>query len=107
VWIKLSETSLKPYFVSYLLELRNLAVNLRHLGPGIISGMKESNVLLGTRRVKKDGGMAFGDGNQDDWDFQVDFLQPHRVPIVDDITAYRFFGDRIFCAPQEGVLEGT
>jgi len=68
--------------------------------------MKESNALLGTRRVRKDGGKAFGEGNQDGWDFQVEFLQPNKVVIVDDINAYRFFGDRIFCAPQEDILEG-
>ena len=103
---KLSETSSNSYFVSYLLELRNLAVNIRHLDPGIILRMKEANALLGTRRVRKVGGKAFGEGNQDDWDFQDEFLQPKKVAIVDDISAYRFFGDRIFCAPQEDTLEG-
>jgi hypothetical protein len=68
--------------------------------------MKESNALLGTRRVRKGGGKAFGEGNQDDWDFQDEFLQLKRVAIVDDINAYRFFGDRIFCAPKEDILEG-
>ncbi len=69
--------------------------------------MKGSNVVLGTRRVKKVGGKAFAEGNQDDWDFQDDLLQPNEVAIVDDTNAYRLFGDRIFCAPQEDILEGT
>ena len=68
--------------------------------------MKGSNVLLGSRRVKKDGGEALGEGNQDDLDFQDDLLQPNEVAIVDDVNAYRLFGDRIFCAPQEDILEG-
>ncbi len=68
--------------------------------------MKRSNVLPGSRRVKKDGGKALGGGNQEDWDFQDDLLQPSEVAIVDDTNAYRLFGHRIFCAPQEEILEG-
>jgi hypothetical protein len=34
-------------------------------------------------------------------------LQPNEVAIVDDTNAYRLFGHRIFCAPQEDILEGT
>ena len=68
--------------------------------------MKESNLLLGSRRVKKDGGKASGEGNQDDWDFQDELLRPNEVAIVDDTNLYRLFGDRIFCAPQEDILEG-
>jgi hypothetical protein len=68
--------------------------------------MKESNVLLGSRRVKRDGGKALGERNQEDWDFQDDLFQPNEVAIVDDTNAYRLFGRRIFCAPQEDILEG-
>jgi hypothetical protein len=102
----LSDNSPKPYFVSYLYELRNLAVNMRRLKPGITSRMKGSSVLLGSRQVKKDGGKALGEGNQEDRDFQDDLLQPNEVAIVDDTNAYRLFGHRIFCAPQEEILEG-
>jgi hypothetical protein len=103
----LSENSSKRYFVSYLFELRNLAVNRRRLESGITSRMKGSNVLLGTRRVKKDGGKVLGGGNQDDSPLLDDLLQPNKVAIVDDTNAYRLFGHRIFCAPQEDILEGT
>jgi hypothetical protein len=68
--------------------------------------MKQSNVLPGSRRVKKDGGKALSEGNQEGWDFQDDLLQPNEVAIVDDTNAYRLFGHRIFCAPQEDILEG-
>jgi Protein of unknown function (DUF3684) len=81
-------------------------VNMKRLDPGIILRMKESNALLGTRRVRKGAGKAFDEGNQEDWDFQDDLLQPKKVAVVDDINAYRFFGDRIFCAPKEDILEG-
>jgi hypothetical protein len=69
--------------------------------------MKRSNVLLGSRRVKKTGDQASGEGDEDDWDTQDDLLPPNKVVIVDDTNAYQLFGERIFCAPQEDILEGT
>ncbi|KAI0252773.1 hypothetical protein BJV78DRAFT_1198868 [Lactifluus subvellereus] len=90
---------------NYILELRNLAVNKRHLTKGTIIRMKRSNVLLGSRRVKRSGGKASNEGDEDDWDFQDDLLQPDKVAIADDTNAYQLFGDRIFCAPQEDILE--
>ena len=102
----LRETSRKTSFVSYLHELRNIAVNRRRLGFVITNPMRASNVLLGFRRFKKDGGNAWSEGNQEDWDLQDELLQPGQVAIVDDANAYRLFGHRIFCAPQEDILEG-
>ena len=69
--------------------------------------MKRSNVLLGSRRLKKTGDQLAGEGDEDDWDFQDDLLSPNKVAIADDTNAYQLFGDRIFCAPQEDILEGT
>jgi hypothetical protein len=82
-------------------------VNKRLLTKGTIIRMKRSNVLLGSRRVKKDGGKASNEGDEDDWDLKDDLLQPNKVAIADDTNAYQLFGDRIFCAPQEDILEGT
>ena len=69
--------------------------------------MKRSNVLLGSRRMKKDGGKAASEGDEDDWDLEDDLLQPSKVAIADDTNTYQLFGDRVFCAPQEDILEGT
>jgi Protein of unknown function (DUF3684) len=69
--------------------------------------MRRANVLLGSRRVKKDSGKTSSEGDEDDWDLQDDLLQPSKVAIADDTNAYQLFGDRIFCAPQEDILEGT
>jgi Protein of unknown function (DUF3684) len=69
--------------------------------------MKRTNVLLGSRRVKKGSGKTSSEGDEDDWDLQDDLLQPSKVAIADDTNAYQLFGDRIFCAPQEDILEGT
>ena len=82
-------------------------MNKRLLTKGTIIRMKRSNVLLGSRRVKKDGGKASNEGDEDDWDLKDDLLQPNKVAVADDTNAYQLFGDRIFCAPQEDILEGT
>ncbi|KAI9511382.1 hypothetical protein F5148DRAFT_1172037 [Russula earlei] len=89
---------------NYLLELRNLAVNKRLLSKATIARMKRSNVLLGLRR-KKRGGKTSSEGDEDDWDFEDDLLPPNKVAIADDTNAFQLFGDRIFCAPQEDILE--
>lgn len=94
-------------FISYLLELRNLAVNWERLSTETILLMKKSKMVLGSRRVKKSGGKASNEGDEDDWDIQDELLQPKQVVIVDDSSACQLFGDRIFCAPQDNTLEGT
>ena len=91
----------KSSFSSYLSELSNLASNMRHLTEETINLMTRSNMLLGSRRVKKDGSEASSEEGKDE------LLQPKEVVIVDDIRAYQVFGDRIFCAPQRDILEGT
>jgi Protein of unknown function (DUF3684) len=68
--------------------------------------MKESDVLLGSRRrVKGNGGKAPSEGGEDNTDIQYKLLQPKEIVIADDKIAYQIFGDRIFCSPQED-LEG-
>jgi hypothetical protein len=64
-------------------------------------------MLLGFGRSKKTGDQPSGEGDEDDWDFQEDFLPPKKVAVVDVIGTYELFGDHIFCAPQEAILEGT
>jgi hypothetical protein len=69
--------------------------------------MKQSKILLGSRRVKRGGGNSSIGGDQDDWYLQDELLQPSEVVIVDDTNAYQLFGDRIFCAPQDDSIEST
>jgi len=69
--------------------------------------MKRSNIVLGSRRVKKSGDKASSEGDEDDWDVRDELLEAKQVVIVDDTSAYQLFGDRIFSAPQENMLEGT
>ncbi len=69
--------------------------------------MKQSKILLGYPRMKRGGGNASVGGDKDDLYLQDKLLQPSEVVIVDDANAYQLFGDCIFCAPQDDIIEGT
>lgn len=77
--------------------------------------MKRSAVLLGSRRVRKNRPATSskklvddlsGDLEEEDWEYQYDLLTPDKVVIADDTNAYQLFGDVVFTAPQEDLLEG-
>ena len=76
--------------------------------------MKRAPFLLGSRRAKRTKEKAekvdaIGDPNdmdEDEWELQFDLLKADQVVIADDTNAYQYFGDSIFCAPQEDLLEG-
>ena len=67
-------------------------------------------MLLGIRRVKKakapQKDQTDLDVDEDDWEPQDQLMIPGRVLIADDMTGYQLFGDSMFCAPQEDLLEG-
>ncbi|KAH9061937.1 hypothetical protein EDB87DRAFT_1674160 [Lactarius vividus] len=90
---------------NYLAELRNFAVNKELISKGTIARMKQSKTLLGLRRVKRSGARPFDEDDEDGWDLQDDLLHPNEVAIADDTDAYQLFGDRVYCAPQEDILE--
>ncbi|RPD65851.1 hypothetical protein L226DRAFT_529987 [Lentinus tigrinus ALCF2SS1-7] len=98
---------------NYLTELRNIAVNRRLISSGTIARLKRSAVLLGSRRVRKNKGTTSkkqpndlaGDFEEEDWEYQYDLLTPDKVVIADDTNAYQLFGDVIFTAEQEDLLE--
>jgi hypothetical protein len=91
--------------VSYLRHLHELARERDKLEKGTILRMRRSKILLGSRRVKRGGGNASIRGDKDDWYLQDELLQPSEVVIVDDPNAYQLFGDRIFFAPQDDIIE--
>ena len=68
--------------------------------------MTRSKILLGSRE-KRGGSNAPIGVNKDDRYLQDDLLQPSEVVVVDDANAYQLFRDRIFCAPQFEIIEGT
>ncbi|KDQ54066.1 hypothetical protein JAAARDRAFT_409896 [Jaapia argillacea MUCL 33604] len=96
---------------NFLLELRNLAVNRRNLPSSTITRMKRSPMLLASRRVKKakvakkaDENVA--DWDEEDWDYEYDLRRSDQIVVADDTNSYQQFGDSIFSAPQEDLLEG-
>ncbi|KAI0670652.1 hypothetical protein C8Q78DRAFT_1037269 [Trametes maxima] len=98
---------------NYLTELRNIAVNWRQVSSGTMARLKRATVLHGSRRVKKEkagsskkaGDDLAGELEEEDWEHQYDLLSSDKVVIADETNAYRMFGDVIFTAPQEDLLE--
>jgi hypothetical protein len=95
----------KSPFISYLLLLHELARERNKLEKGTILRMKRLKVL-GFRRMKRGGGDA-SIGDKDDWYLEDELLQPSEVVIIDDTNTLQLFGDRIFCAPQDDIIEST
>ena len=67
--------------------------------------MKRASILIASRRKKVVREKPSEDG-EEEWAFDDDLLKPEQVVIVDDANSYQLFGDSIFCAPQEDILEG-
>lgn len=65
-------------------------------------------MLVGLKRVRsaKRSEKQGNDADDDDWDTQDQLLRPDQVVIADDTNAYQLFGDSVFSAPQEDLLEG-
>ena len=93
------------------MELRNVAVNRGALSSGTIARMKRSPMFLGVRRVKNNRDSkkeaSAEELDEEEWDSQYDLLRPEQVVVADDANIYQIFGDSIFTAPQEDLLEGN
>ncbi|KIK67000.1 hypothetical protein GYMLUDRAFT_843929 [Collybiopsis luxurians FD-317 M1] len=88
---------------SFLGELRNIAVNSHLLSNGTTARFKKSQVLLAIhRRIDKSKKDVDGD---DDWEVQYDLKRPDEIVIADDSNALQLFGEQLFVAPQEDILE--
>jgi hypothetical protein len=106
VWCTSNITS----FRSFLTELRNIAVNSRLISSSTFGRMKKSPILLGSqRKLQSSGeqGTSAGDLDDDEWDLQYDLRRPDQIVIADDTNAHQFFGDSLFTAPQEDIIEGS
>lgn len=73
--------------------------------------MKKSPILLASQRKrhlatdKGKAGPNATDLDEDDWDLVYDLRRPDQIVIDDDTNGYQLFGDQIFTAPQEDLLE--
>jgi len=97
--------------VSFLIELRNIAVNRRQISSTTLTRMKKAPILLGSQRkrhqtTEKGQSQSYSaDLDEDDWDLQYDLRRADQIVIVDDNNGYQIFGDQIFTAPQEDIIE--
>jgi hypothetical protein len=71
--------------------------------------MRKSAILLGSRRQlrKAEGKGNIQDIDDDDFDLQYDLRKPDEIVIADDTYAHQAFGESLFAAPQEDILEGS
>ena len=92
-------------------ELRNLAVNSHAISIGTVSKMKISPILLGMRRQKTSKTsktlLDKAEWDEEGWEDLHDLRKPSEIVIADDTNAYQLFGDSIFAAPQEDLLESA
>ena len=94
---------------SYLLELRNIAINLQSLSSSTLAKLKKAAILVGSQRAQRqrsDRATDPADGDEDNWDLVYNLLPPSQVAIADNMIALQQFGREVFCAPQEEILEG-
>lgn len=91
---------------SYLAELHKIAIGYPSFTSTTTEKLKKSPVLIGFRRNKgwESGGSV---GTGEDKHLEHKLLAPDMVAIVDDAIVLQYFGDTIFCAPQEDTLEGN
>ncbi|PPQ89567.1 hypothetical protein CVT25_012239 [Psilocybe cyanescens] len=90
---------------NFLSELRNLAVNAKAISPGTILRMKRSPILLGLQRQSRRQVKASDDWDEDEWDVNYDLKKPNEIIVADDTHAYQAFGESLFTAPQEDIIE--
>lgn len=91
------------------MELRNISINFRSLSYGTSIRLKKAAFLVGSRRVRRQRSEKvtdLADADEEDWELEYDLLAPNQVAIADDTIALQQFGEAIFCAPQEDILEG-
>jgi hypothetical protein len=104
---------LRSDLYSFLAELRNIAVNARSISSATMLRLRKAPVLLGLQRKLQSRAtsddkhsLAEDDDDDDAWEVQYDLRRPDQIVIADDNNVYQIFGDSIFTAPQEDILEG-
>ncbi len=58
------------------------------------------------KRKSRSQGKNDDDWDEDLWEVIYELKRPSEIVIADDTNAYQAFGDSLFAAPQEDVLEG-
>ena len=94
---------------SYLVELRNIAINFRLFSPVTMARLKKADILIASKHIqtqKSDKVADHNGGDEEGPNMEYELLSPDQVVVVDDMITYQQFREAIFCAPQETILEG-
>ncbi|EGO23675.1 hypothetical protein SERLADRAFT_416062 [Serpula lacrymans var. lacrymans S7.9] len=59
------------------------------------------------KNSEKEKGVGVAEWDKNDWELLYNLQKPGEIIITDDTNAYQLFGDSIFTAPQEDLLEGS
>ena len=86
-----------------------MAINSHAISIATVNKMKISPILLGMRRQKasKASSTSLTEWDEEGWEDLHDLRKPSEIVIADDTNAYQLFGDSIFAAPQEDLLESA
>ncbi|KAK2467792.1 hypothetical protein APHAL10511_000087 [Amanita phalloides] len=94
--------------INFLAELRQIGINYHHLSSRTIDDMRRASCLLGAQRKarkKQQAGVDVDDTEDEDWEVIYHFRKPSEIVIADDTHSLRVFGNSLFIAPQEDILE--
>ena len=94
---------------SYLVELRNIAINFRLFSPVTMARLKKADILIASKHIQTQKSDKVADhfgGDEEGLNMEYELLSPDQVVVVDDMITYQQFREAIFCAPQETILEG-
>jgi hypothetical protein len=103
-------THLLLTFASFLAELRQISVNFHELSNTTLEGMRRTPCLVASQRKLRKSQRSEGDINEfedSDWEVTNYFKKPNEIIIADDTQSLRVFGESLFMAPQEDILEGV
>ena len=95
------------YAFRYLAELCKIAVNTRSLSGVTWTNLKGAPILVGSRRIRRqEPDKATDLMDEEAWDLEYNLLPPDQVVVADNMIIFQQFGEELFCAPQEDVIEG-
>lgn len=90
----------------YLAELHKIAISYPLFASATTGKLRKAPFLIGFRRTKGQKFKSSADSGEDQ-SLEHKLLAPNMVAIVDDAIVLQYFGDTVFCAPQEDNLEGN
>ncbi|KAF7315310.1 hypothetical protein MIND_00045600 [Mycena indigotica] len=86
---------------NFLSELRNLAINHRSISSATLARMKTTPVLLALHKPASSGDVEYNDNPIE----QYDLKRADQIVVVDDNNSLQYFGEFLYTAPQEDILE--